>query len=191
MSLRIIRCENYRETPWKNGGGVTHEIARSDQSAEPEWRVSLATIDRDGPFSDFAGYDRTIVPVEGAGFELTLDDGQRAVLDRLYEPFRFSGEKKVWCRLLEGPSRDLNAMTLRSLWLHDVTALVLSSKVLAFDCTGSSLLYFSGDAQVRHDGEVLVLQAGDSLACDEPVRLALEARAPDARVLAIRITPRA
>ena len=71
MSIRVVTYADYVETPWKNGGGVTREIARADESSEPEWRVSLATIDRDGPISPILrSYDRTIVPVAGAGFVL-------------------------------------------------------------------------------------------------------------------------
>ena len=126
MAIRVIRYADYVETPWKNGGGVTHEIARSDKDGDAEWRISLATIDRDGPFSDFTGYDRTIVPLDGGGFELSFDDGSAVVLDRPGVPFRFAGEKKVFCRLLDGRSRDLNAMALRARWQHDVAALALS-----------------------------------------------------------------
>ena len=83
------------ETPWKNGGGVIHEIARSDKNGEAGWRISLATIDRDGPFSDFTGYDRTIVPLDGAGFELSFDDGGAFVLDRRGVPFVLRERKGI------------------------------------------------------------------------------------------------
>ena len=141
MPIRIIRSADYGETPWKNGGGVTHEIARSDKNGEAEWRISLATIDRDGPFSDFTGYDRTIVPLDGAGFELSFDDGGAVVLDRRGVPFRFAGEKKVFCRLLDGRSRDLNAMAFRAHWQHDVAALALSQAPVTFDAPPESFVF--------------------------------------------------
>lgn len=186
--MHVIRFRTYRETRWKNGGGVTHEIARSGESPETDWRVSLATIDRDGPFSDFAGFDRTIVPVEGAGFELSFDDGTRVVLGRLYEPFRFAGEKKVECRLLAGRSRDLNAMTRRSHWTHDVTTLPLAREPLAVDAPRLSFLFFAGDAIVSHGTATIELSGGDTLGCEEEVRLGLTSSAPRSCALLIRIT---
>jgi uncharacterized protein len=189
--MRIIRYADYIETPWKNGGGVTHEIARSDESSEPDWRVSLATIDRDGPFSDFTGFDRTIVPLDGGGFELSFDDGESVVLDRRCVPFRFAGEKKVRCRLLDGRSRDLNAMTLRSRWEHDVVALALSHDPVQFDAPAGSFVFFAGAAAAAGENETFDLRDGDTLACDAAVRLELRAASEASFALAIRFIRRA
>ena len=191
MSVRVIRSADYVETPWKNGGGVTHEIARSDESSEPDWRISLATIDRDGPFSDFTGYDRTIVPLDGGGFELSFDDGETVVLDRRCVPFRFAGEKKAQCRLLDGRSRDLNAMTLRARWQHDVTALALSPSPVAFDAPAGSFVFFAGPASVTCANERFDLHDGDTLVCDQTVRLELRAASEASFALPIRFIRRA
>jgi uncharacterized protein len=191
MSIRVIRYAGYRETPWKNGGGVTHEIARSDEGGEPDWRISLATIDRDGPFSDFAGYDRSIVPLDGAGFELSFDDGRVVVLDRTGVPFRFAGEKKVQCRLLGGRSRDLNAMTLRARWQHDVTAIALSQSETTYNAPAESFLFFVGASTVSRETEALDLGDGDTLVCREATRLELRAASETSMALAIRLIRRA
>ena len=54
-SATIIRRRDYHAAPWRNGGGVTFEIAREPQGEGAfEWRLSLAQVDRTGPFSDFA-----------------------------------------------------------------------------------------------------------------------------------------
>jgi uncharacterized protein len=187
--MRVLRFESYRETPWKNGGGLTHEIARSDDAGEPAWRVSVATIDRDGPFSDFTGFDRTIVPVEGMGFELTFDDGERIVLDRWDEPYRFEGERKVHCRLLAGRSRDLNAIALRTKWEHEVRAFAIGERI-AVDAFAHSFLYFGGEALAAHEDQEIAMRAGDTLAFDEPARIAVGAEI-DTYVLLVRFTPRA
>jgi len=109
----------YRVMPWKNGGGTTAEVAvhaEAQPTAAPArflWRISVATIDRDGPFSDFAGYRRTIMPIEGKG--MVLDFGRHGCerLDRLFEPFDFPGEWSAACRLIDGPCRDFNVMVDR------------------------------------------------------------------------------
>ena len=57
----ILRASSYRTVAWKNGGGMTREILREPAEPTPfDWRLSLATIDSSGPFSAFAGYQRTV-----------------------------------------------------------------------------------------------------------------------------------
>ncbi len=191
MPIRVIGSADYVETPWKNGGGVTHEIARSDKHGDAGWRISLATIDRDGPFSDFSGYDRTIVPLDGGGFELSFDDGSAVLLDRRCVPFRFAGEKKVFCRLLDGRSRDLNAMTLRAHWQHEVAAVPLSQAPVTFDAPAKSFVFFAGAASAACAGGTFDLSDGDTLACEQAVRLELRSSSDGAFALTIRFIPRA
>ena len=116
--MRLIRRETYRRTAWKNGGGISFEIA-ADESPEPGWRLALAAIDRDGPFSDYTGYDRTIIVVEGAGCTLEFEDGESARLE-LLQPCTFAGERRVVCRLIDGRLKDLNVMTRRGMHAHAV-----------------------------------------------------------------------
>ncbi|HTA39215.1 MAG TPA: HutD family protein [Candidatus Acidoferrales bacterium] len=190
MPIRVIRFADYVETPWKNGGGVTHEIARSDERGEPEWRISLATIDRDGPFSDFTGYDRTIVPLDGNGFDLSFDDGTVATLDRACVPFRFAGERKVECRLLRGRSHDLNALTLRTRWQHEILVLALSPSPAVVELPAPSFVFFTGAATAVCGHAIVDVHRRDTVAVDEPVRLELRA-ASEAFALTIRFTRRA
>ena len=104
--------------PWKNGGGWTTILAQ-DEGAEPVgWRISRAEIERDGPFSDYSGYDRTIVS-EDEPFTLEFADGERTDV-RPLEPFAFAGERAVQCRLHGKPATAFNVMTLRTAYTHDV-----------------------------------------------------------------------
>jgi len=103
--------------PWRNGGGWTTVLAQSE-SQPVEWRISVAEIERDGPFSDYAGYDRTIV-AEDAGFTLEFADGERAEILPL-QPFSFAGERPVFCRLHGSSAAAFNVMTLRGAFAHDV-----------------------------------------------------------------------
>ncbi|MCU9837037.1 HutD family protein [Ruegeria sp. WL0004] len=88
--------------PWKNGGGVTREIAGSP----PTWRLSLADVASEGPFSVFSGLERILTVIEGAGMELHFEQQVRQAL--LGEPLRFSGDDPVTGVLPHGPIRDLN-----------------------------------------------------------------------------------
>ena len=116
--------------PWKNGGGTTQEIAIDRTSDPPAWRLSLARIDRDGPFSDFSGYDRTMVPISGLPFELDFDDGDVLRVQRAERPVRFAGERRTSCHLLAGPAVDLNVMTRRDCCTHRVFVLARHSRRL-------------------------------------------------------------
>jgi len=116
--MRIIRPEAHRVMPWRNGFGTTTEIAIDPPGADVggrfRWRLSIADVERSGPFSAFPGYDRTIMVIAGRGMDLVVGDRPAQRLDRLFEPFVFSGDKPAECRLLEGPIRDFNLMVERS-----------------------------------------------------------------------------
>ena len=98
--------------PWLNGGGITHDIV-VDGAPIARRRLSLATIDRDGPFSDLRGYDRTIVLAAGAGFTLTFAEGAQVTLDRLGARWDFAGETMPDCSLLAGSVKAFNVMAHR------------------------------------------------------------------------------
>lgn len=61
------------------------------------------------------------MPIEGNGIELTFDEVDTIALERRFEPFAFRGERRTWCRLLDGPVRDFNVMTARTAFAHSVT----------------------------------------------------------------------
>jgi len=111
--LRVLTPEDYRVMPWKNGGGTTTEIWKA---ASPDgavlWRLSIADVASDGPFSEFPGIDRWIMVIDGKGMELTVD-GQAHRMSDPFAPLAFSGDAKTTCRLLAGPIRDFNLMVSR------------------------------------------------------------------------------
>lgn len=104
-------------TRWKNGGGNTREIAVWPPGAGMDdfvWRLSVADIEADGPFSPFPGIDRQIVLLEGAGVTLAADDGSFSHrLAQPGEPYAFSGDTGLQAALLNGATRDFNVMTRR------------------------------------------------------------------------------
>lgn len=98
--------------PWRNGGGQTRELITWPPGAEAQgWqlRLSVADITQDGLFSAFDGVERWFAVLSGAGVALTLDgDSQRLTPDS--EPLVFDGAAAPACKLLDGPTRDLNLM---------------------------------------------------------------------------------
>jgi uncharacterized protein len=124
--MQIVRSATYATVPWKNGGGTTREALRMPtEGANFAWRVSLAQIERSGPFSDFAGYRRNMVLLQGRGVELRFKDASHS-LKQIGDLIEFDGAKAAQCELLDGPCLDLNLMTANELavtagvhWLHE------------------------------------------------------------------------
>jgi environmental stress-induced protein Ves len=105
----VVRAQDIAPTPWKNGGGLARDLLCSPSAADWRWRISLADVNADGPFSRYPGVQRWFAVVEGAGVE--LDFGGRAVHVRAGDvPLAFDGAAAPGCRLIAGPTRDLNLM---------------------------------------------------------------------------------
>ena len=159
IAMRIIRPDAHRVMPWKNGFGTTTEIAIDPPTADVggrfRWRLSVADVERSGPFSAFPGYERTIMVIAGNGMDLAIGDQPAQRLDRLFEPFAFSGDSAAECRLLDGPIRDFNLMVERSSLRSHLEVLHLDAKPRLLDPA-------SGDRIVHcFDGVIeLALHAG-------------------------------
>jgi environmental stress-induced protein Ves len=114
--LKIIRYSSFAAIRWKNGGGITREAIRVPPTGGSFlWRVSVAHIDASGPFSDFAGYDRRMVLLQGRGIELQFAGGERRFLRSVGDCVEFDGAVSAHCELLDGPCVDLNLMVSKSL----------------------------------------------------------------------------
>ncbi|UQZ91137.1 hypothetical protein C4J81_02580 [Deltaproteobacteria bacterium Smac51] len=109
MKHTILKPEDYRNMPWKNGLGTTCEILRepADDSQPFDWRISVADIKENGPFSIFSGYTRIINTLEGSGMRLMVDGVDSGDLKQ-YDPFVFSGDSQVESELIDGTIRDFN-----------------------------------------------------------------------------------
>lgn len=121
--MRIIRAADCRTMPWKNGKGITTEIAVSPEGSslsDFDWRVSMAQVGADGPFSAFAGLDRTLSVLTGHGIRLAFSDGETVALDATSPPFAFAADRAVDGLLIDGPIIDLNVMSRRGAWTHSV-----------------------------------------------------------------------
>lgn len=169
---------------WRNGGGMTTEIAvEPGPGASPErpflWRVSIADVGADGPFSAFPGYDRTILLLSGNG--MRLDAGEHGSIDltRPFEPQRFSGDWPVDGRLVDGPVRDFNLMVDRSRAEGSIEVLRAMDVMLA---PGEAALLHVLDGRVACGGleiqaqETMILDGGAYSFHPEPGTVAVLAR---------------
>ncbi len=164
MTLRLVRWGTARAMPWKNGGGVTHEIAIHPDGAgtdEFDWRISIAEVATDGPFSCFAGIDRTLCLLDGAGIVLHFAGGPKSLIDGAANPVVFPGEADVTGRLRDGKILDLNVMTRRGVATHRVLRIAIEGRMAIAGETTTVVVCRDGRLQVS--GTELVLTAKDCL----------------------------
>ena len=107
-TMRILHPDDFLTSPWKNGGGITNEIARAEEAGRLLWRLSIAEVASDGPFSRFEGLARILTVIEGAGLQLGMPTGTVAALPK--RPVAFSGDIAVDCMLKNGAVRDFNVI---------------------------------------------------------------------------------
>ena len=137
--------------PWKNGGGVTRTLA-----ADPagRWRVSIADIARDGPYSAFPGYDRVSVVLAGEG--VALHGAGAAIALRPGACARFAGDAALQARLLGGPVRVLNLFVLRGAAQARVACLGEGGDA----CDAGSLMAVGAECRVARLAVAVAVDAG-------------------------------
>jgi uncharacterized protein len=120
--VRLVRAAECPRVPWRNGAGWTRVIAQDPRDADFDgfaWRVSLAQILADGPFSAFTGVERHLVLCEGDTMALTVDGVEHELHPT--EVLPFAGESAVSCALPDGgPALALNVMVRRRVQVASV-----------------------------------------------------------------------
>jgi uncharacterized protein len=158
--LRIIRFTELESQPWKNGGGVTREIAALRRGNNILWRISIADVAVDGPFSRFPGLTRILTVIEGNGIRLHSEDG--SIEAQYGNPVQFDGGLTIQSELVDGPIRDLNVMfdPLRveahvalvnvplKTHAHQITAIIGLTGNSAVNCT--QILQFGDTALIEN-----------------------------------------
>ena len=112
MSWNLVRLADVQQSPWRNGGGVTQELVAWPDNGDWVWRMSVAQIDADGPFSRFDGVERWFAVLSGAGVRLDVD-GAAHTLTVADAPFLFDGGSETHCTLQESSTQDFNLMVRR------------------------------------------------------------------------------
>lgn len=168
--MEIIRFAELRPQPWRNGGGVTREVAShpraaSSQDGTWDWRVSIAEVSKEGEFSAFPGMERVLTVVEGELFLLTVD-GVEHPLEK-YRPFRFSGDSPAYGSLPTGNVHDLNVIT-RTGAFKGYTSIIELSKKRAHPV-------FEGQLGVLLQGQAAVSPGGASAGSNESTSAPAEA----------------
>jgi hypothetical protein len=173
--MRVQRFGEHRAMPWANGKGTSYEIASDrNESDNWSWRVAIAPVKEDGPFSMLPGIDRELVVLEGNGMVLDVDgEGIECLPDRVV---RFSGDSMTFARLINGPIADLGLMSVRGSVTSSMTVvagvgdviecdvLVATRDAVFKDEDGKSYSLGSRDALLAVKGHQMVLLSGTAIA---------------------------
>lgn len=188
--MKILRASDHKRMPWKNGGGVTTEIAAFPADADLDtfgWRISMADVSTDGPFSMFPGVDRTLALLEGTGMRLEIAGRAPVDLTPTSTPLAFPADIETSATLKRGPILDLNVMTRRGQFTHRVDAKFLrSGEATSIHSQGATraprpstttILFCSqGFLSIEGHTTAKMLSQHDALVAEEQALLAIVAR---------------
>lgn len=173
--VRLLRAQDRVARPWKNGGGVTRDVAVFPEGADDEcflWRVSVATIAAAGPFSRFPEIDRALMLLDG---ELVIKIGD--VAHRLRPgsaALHFTGEEVVSAAPVGEACTVLNIMARRKAF-----STKLDRWQAARPTSADHLLLLATDtAGVTVAGRWFDLSAHDALRINAPAGVSLSLDAP-------------
>jgi environmental stress-induced protein Ves len=161
FNIKITTPEEFTVVPWKNGLGHTTELAISDGGSLDnfDWRLSIASVVNDGDFSNFSGYQRNLVLIEGNGLTLDHRNGDVDKLTQILDIARFDGASKTHGALVNGGIKDFNIMTNQMAFTPEVNsyieqktvtvALLADSLLFAYSLTDEMIINISKDEDCR------------------------------------------
>lgn len=175
----LLRAQDYRRMRWKNGAGWTTELLRVPDSDDWRWRLSIAEVEADGPFSVYPGVERELMLLAGNGMRLCFEDGVTQTLSPPRGSLRFAGERRLQGQLLDGPSRDFSVMWKRGAVDTHLWCKALAGAMALFVAPGETwvLHLLAGHARLSGENDLGDIAVGETAvlrACDRRVRYAVE-----------------
>lgn len=166
-AYRLVRASELRKEPWKNGGGSTKELMRLPANASLDnfdWRISIAEVKTEGPFSIFPNIERNITLLKGESMVLNNNiTGQAHTLNPLC-PYDFSGEDDISATLPHGETEDFNVMVRQDSGLHAQVQLLQGTHQLHIGNKPQLLYCAVGSCRLSNAlGNSLLLNTGDSI----------------------------
>ena len=161
---RVIPANEYRRMRWGNGAGWTREIHAEPSAEHWDWRLSIAEIEQDAPFSAFPGVDRELVLLSGNGLRLRFADGEAHDLLPPHQRLRFAGERALTGELIEGRTEDFNLMWRRDAVQAQLWHRPLVGTMVVFVDPGSTwvLHLLAGRARIEGERPLGWLAQGDT-----------------------------
>jgi environmental stress-induced protein Ves len=168
MTWHTIHLADIPATPWRNGGGMTRELASWPREGAWRWRMSVAEVTASGPFSRFDGITRWFAVLKGAGVALTVrtpsDSEDLVVCEHpltLADPVLcFDGAATTYCQLLDGPTQDFNLMVADDCLPARMVRVQGDLQVLAGATKTIAIYAVDSGARVRFNTEDLFVPAG-------------------------------
>ncbi len=164
--MRLLVAADRADAPWKNGGGITREIAAWPPHAgfdDFDWRISQADVKVPGPFSRFEGIDRILTVLDGR-LVLTVDGKALPALTPDSAPFAFPGEAEVSGTPEGDLVADLNLMVRRGRFAGQVVRLGAGGWRLDAE---ANLVFALAATTVTAGAERFVLKSRDALLRDD------------------------
>ncbi len=136
FDLRTIPAQ-----PWVNGAGTRQELATGDHAGDIVWRLSVAAIERDCPFSTYPGLSRLHTLIAGVGTRLTGTGVEIEV--RPMVPVAFDAAIPLDCMLIDGAATALNVIydpvaIYAELLALDAGAHLIEAREIAVLCVSGS-----------------------------------------------------
>jgi hypothetical protein len=162
--------------PWRNGLGTTIELLKQDLPCGDgfAWRLSMADVTTNGAFSNFSGYQRTLLLLEGKG--LTLEsNGASHRLEKPLQSARFSGDDQTFATLHDGPVKDFNVMVQRQHCSARVSS-ALHPDESTLDVDGDILLVYAVDGELSLSVPEISVPSGHLCVVQDPGKGSLMCR---------------
>lgn len=159
--MKLVRHVDLREGKWRNGMGVSWDIASEPAEAgagDFGWRFAIARIDSDVPFSHYPETDRVFTLIEGNGLDLDFAGREPLAVHHPFVPHPYPCDVETYCRLRDGPCRALNLFMKRGAWTATVDILSSNAVIehpgpmLFFVLQGSAII----NGQALGPGDTLI-----------------------------------
>ncbi len=150
MKISLLKNQNYKSMPWKNGRGFTSEIAIFPLESTLEknnftWRLSSAEVTENGLFSNFPGCERYLTVIDGSGLKLQFENENKLIDQNSF--LKFSGEDKVSSELVNGKIKDLNLIIKKD--IHRIEFNILSKSMNKLSQGTSIVFVMEGSVTVN------------------------------------------
>lgn len=185
MKKQLITRHQFKVMRWKNGGGVTAEIAIDPPGSDFKdgkfnWRLSSARIEGENQFSSFPGYDRLLTVLSGEG--LLLNHQELGP----FEVFEFQGEDLIDCVPVNEAVEDLGLIFKRGVYKGSLRILEVTAPMYLKLNPGVHF-FLSLSKPVNAGGTEL--RPTDFLRLEEASSIEISARSFPAHILQIEISP--
>ena len=189
MNVKVLRASDRVATPWKNGGGVTYQVASEPAGAslsDFDWRVSIAQITSSGPFSVFPDVDRILI-ILGGRLALSVDGQVGALATPRTAAQTFAGDVAAWAMPIGEPVEDLNLMYRRGRFQGEIKQLRAGRRHKLETGDDLILAIVIGGFECNFAKRTINLAHLDAIRLEARASAELTPRTPGSRAVTVRV----